>query len=92
MRGRLMASAPPSAAFGDCYLPMALPQGGLIGRFGMRQTSKATVKKARGLRREMSLPEVMLWQHLRGRPGGVKFRRQHPVGIYVADFMRPMRG
>ncbi|WP_432767681.1 MAG: DUF559 domain-containing protein [Sphingopyxis sp.] len=51
-----------------------------------RQTSKATVKVARGLRREMSLPEVLLWQRLRGRPGGVKFRRQHPVGRYVADF------
>ena len=52
----------------------------------MRQTFKATVKKARGLRREMSLPEVMLWQRLRLRPCGVKFRRQHPVGAYVADF------
>jgi len=53
---------------------------------GVRQTSKVTVRKARGLRRAMSLPEVMLWQRLRGRPGGVKFRRQHPVGVYVADF------
>ncbi|MDR7061718.1 MULTISPECIES: DUF559 domain-containing protein [unclassified Sphingopyxis] len=44
---------------------------------------------ARGLRREMSLPEVMLWQRLRARPGGVKFRRQHPVGAYVADFYAP---
>ena len=52
----------------------------------MRQTSKVTVRKARGLRREMSPPEVMLWQRLRLRPGGVKFRRQHPVGAYVADF------
>ena len=52
----------------------------------MRQTSKATVKIARGLRREMSPPEVLLWQRLRLRPGGVKFRRQHPVGAYVADF------
>ena len=54
-----------------------------------RSTSKAVVKVARGLRREMSLPEVMLWQRLRGRPGGVKFRRQHPVGRFVADFYAP---
>ena len=52
----------------------------------MRQTFKATVRKARGLRREMSPPEVLLWQRLRLRPGAVKFRRQHPVGAYVADF------
>ena len=39
---------------------------------------------ARKLRREMSLPEVLLWRDLRGGP--VKFRRQHPVGDYVVDF------
>jgi very-short-patch-repair endonuclease len=34
----------------------------------------------------MSLPEVSLWQALRKRPGGHKFRRQHPAGPYVLDF------
>jgi very-short-patch-repair endonuclease len=34
----------------------------------------------------MSLPEVVLWQHLRQRPDGLKFRRQHPAGPYVLDF------
>jgi len=34
----------------------------------------------------MSLPEVLLWQRLRRRAGGVKFRRQHPVAGYIADF------
>jgi very-short-patch-repair endonuclease len=38
------------------------------------------------LRRKMSLPEVILWQQLRIRPEGLKFRRQHPVGPYVLDF------
>ena len=56
----------------------------------MRGTGKATVAKARGLRRAMTPPEVMLWQQLRARPGGVKFRRQHPVGPYVADFYAPV--
>ncbi|WP_235515655.1 endonuclease domain-containing protein [Sphingomonas sp. Leaf10] len=28
----------------------------------------------------------MLWQKLRGRETGAKFRRQHPVGPYVVDF------
>ncbi len=41
---------------------------------------------ARRLRRDMSLPEVLLWQALRKRPDGAKFRRQHPAGIYVLDF------
>ena len=34
----------------------------------------------------MTLPEVILWQHLRQRPEGLKFRRQHPAGPYVLDF------
>ena len=34
----------------------------------------------------MSLPEVALWQVLRHRPDGLKFRRQHPCGPYVLDF------
>ena len=65
------------------------PQGGLGWECWVRQTSRATVKMARGLRRVMSPPEVLLWQRLRLRPAGVKFRRQHPVGRYVADFYAP---
>ena len=65
------------------------PQGGLGLECLVRQTSGATVKMARGLRRVMSPPEVLLWQRLRLRPRGVKFRRQHPVGRYVADFYAP---
>ena len=47
---------------------------------------RATVTKARSLRRSMTLPEVVLWKVLRARPAGIKFRRQHPVGPYVLDF------
>ena len=45
-----------------------------------------TVKRARKLRSEMTLPEAVLWRVLRTRPGGLKFRRQHPAGVYVLDF------
>ncbi|HEY0147736.1 MAG TPA: endonuclease domain-containing protein [Allosphingosinicella sp.] len=34
----------------------------------------------------MSPPEALLWQQLRQRPAGLKFRRQHPVDPYVVDF------
>jgi very-short-patch-repair endonuclease len=42
-------------------------------------------RRAKRLRREMSLPEVLLWQQLRGRAGD-KWRKQHPAGPYVLDF------
>lgn len=41
---------------------------------------------ARVLRRGMTDSERRLWSHLRMEQLGVKFRRQHPVGNYVADF------
>ncbi len=37
----------------------------------------------------MTLPEVLLWQRLRRRSCGVKFRRQHPLAGYVLDFYCP---
>ena len=83
----------PSVSASRCHLPMAFGhREDFLGEDVLRQTSKATVKKARGLRRVMTPPEVLLWQRLRGRPGGVKFRRQHPVGLMWPIFMRPMRG
>ncbi|HEX8381683.1 MAG TPA: endonuclease domain-containing protein [Allosphingosinicella sp.] len=45
-----------------------------------------TVTQSRRLRRRMSLPEILLWRELRQRPGGLKFRRQHPSGPYTLDF------
>ena len=34
----------------------------------------------------MSLPEVLLWQQLRKRPDGLKFRKQFPIGEMTVDF------
>ena len=57
----------------------------------MPRTSNKTMIKARELRRTMSLPEGLLWQVLRKRPAGFKFRRQHPIGPYIVDFYCPTR-
>jgi len=34
----------------------------------------------------MSLPEVLLWQQLKKRPDGLKFRKQFPIGEMTVDF------
>ena len=44
------------------------------------------VKRARKLRKEMSLPEVLLWRELQKRPGGYKFRKQFPQVDFAIDF------
>ncbi|MBV9842082.1 MAG: endonuclease domain-containing protein [Sphingomonadaceae bacterium] len=56
------------------------------GGGGVRQARRPEVATARKLRRMMSLPEVLLWERLRGGSVGAKFRRQHPIGPYVVDF------
>ena len=52
----------------------------------MLRGPKPTQRRASDLRRDLTLPEVLLWQVLRQRSGGFKFRRQHPAGPYVLDF------
>ena len=52
----------------------------------LRQPIKQ-VKRARALRKKMSLPEVLLWQELQQRPGGYRFRKQHPQAPYTLDFV-----
>ncbi len=49
-----------------------------------------TLKRARRLRRAMTLPETILWNCLRKeRLRGLSFRRQHPLGPYILDFYQP---
>ena len=54
---------------------------------GKLQAPTLTLKRARNLRKTMTLPEVLVWQALRGKKlRGLQFRRQHPVGPYILDF------
>jgi very-short-patch-repair endonuclease len=46
----------------------------------------STVKRSKKLRKEMTKPEIMIWQLLRQSPNGHKFRKQHPAGPYSLDF------
>jgi len=51
----------------------------------MREGAK--IRTARGLRRTMTDAERAVWRRLKARTlNGAKFRRQHTIGPYVADF------
>jgi imidazole glycerol-phosphate synthase subunit HisF len=41
---------------------------------------------AKILRRNMTEPERLLWANLKGKPWGVRFRRQHALAVYIVDF------
>ncbi len=65
---------------GAASLP--LPGGERVGVRGNRLT-----KVGRGLRRRMTDAEQKLWLELRDRRlNGLKFKRQAPIGDFVADF------
>lgn len=41
---------------------------------------------AEKLRNNITLPEKKLWEFLKLKPEGFKFRRQHPFAVYILDF------
>ncbi len=44
-------------------------------------------EKARELRKNMTTAEELLWDRLKGKQlNGCKFRRQHPIDEFIADF------
>src|SRR4051812_29780736 len=60
-----------------------------MARSSHARAGNAAVLRARRLRRSLSLPEAFLWQVLRTRPDGLKFRLQHPFERCTVDFYCP---
>ncbi len=49
--------------------------------------SMETIERARDLRKRMTETEKLLWAQLRAKKlAGLKFRRQHPIWIFITDF------
>ena len=56
----------------------------------MLKPSDRTRAQARSGRRDPTLPESVFWKFLRDRRlEGLKFRRELPLGPYIADFACP---
>ncbi|MBS2212007.1 endonuclease domain-containing protein [Carboxylicivirga mesophila] len=46
-----------------------------------------TFEKAKMLRKNMTIPEKILWEYLRNKKiFNLRFRAQHPIDIFIADF------
>lgn len=51
------------------------------------RSSRDIIELARKLRKKQTPTEQILWECLRGRRlAGLKFRRQHPIDKFIADF------
>lgn len=48
-----------------------------------------TIIVAKNLRKDATNTEKILWQKLRNKKLGIKFRRQHPVDMFILDFYAP---
>ena len=48
--------------------------------------NKFLFARAGELRSQQTFAEELLWQYLKTKPLGFKFRRQHAYGIYILDF------
>lgn len=60
-------------------------------RYGYETTDASTYdilkKYARENRKNPTEAEMCLWEYLRNDAFGVRFRRQHPIAGYIADFI-----
>lgn len=79
----------PREGWGGAAIPP--PEG--ICRSPMNQSDPPRIfnrpeykQRRQKLRTNMTEPEKRLWQILRNEQMGVKFRRQHGIGYYIADF------
>lgn len=78
-------AALPSPASGRGVGERAAPQA--------RKAKRVALGRAKALRGEQTDAEQRLWHQLRaGRFLGLKFKRQHPVGPYIIDFVCLSRG
>ncbi|HEX6187852.1 MAG TPA: endonuclease domain-containing protein, partial [Pyrinomonadaceae bacterium] len=66
----------PQAGRGDVQRRLGGTRGGLW-------------KLGRELKKNSTGAEKLLWNELRGQKLGIKFRRQHSLGNYIADFYAP---
>jgi len=58
-----------------------------VERSMIEPRNKEITENARSLRSNMTDVERILWRTIRGRQlHGHRFRRQHPIGPYIADF------
>lgn len=80
-RGKLATPTKSSSSPNAAVAPQSpSPLGGGVGE------EKKLRNHARELRNNPTDAEQKLWQHLRGKNLGSKFRRQHPIGRYITDF------
>lgn len=75
----------------NVYPPLEGGSESSISGWGNKQVihkyPKNHIDLAKALRNNATKAEIILWEYLRKRNLGIKFRRQQPIGKYIVDFM-----
>lgn len=50
---------------------------------------RSIITNAKFLRKEATKAEQILWEKLRNKSFGIRFRRQHPYDMFIVDFYAP---
>jgi len=84
---QLWLSSPVSGGLHFSFFPSPIRgEAGRGAEYAHTYPISRILSNARDLRKNLTDTEKLLWQLLRGEQLGVKFRKQHPVGNYIADF------
>lgn len=68
--------------------PNPPPQSGReYSELSSRGYKEQTLENAKNLRKNPTEPEKRLWSALKSKQLGVSFRKQHPIGKYIVDFI-----
>ena len=93
LAGNVFVPSPPSPLSqsfgrgGEPSSPNPFSRAAGEGEYELPASSQELIARARQLRREATAAERLLWEFLRDRRLlGRKFRRQHPIGPFIADF------
>jgi len=84
---RLEGEGIKSGDFADGTISSPLPLGEDLGEGAREAIPAHMIKLAKNLRKNQTDAENLMWQLLRNRQiANAKFRRQHPIEGYIADF------
>jgi S-adenosylmethionine:tRNA ribosyltransferase-isomerase len=92
---RLLESAarPISPSPGSTVSPSLRGSGGFAAEgelpkhFHRKLSTACAQSFAKTLRKTMTEYECLLWKNLKKSPNGFSFRKQHPIGNYIVDFI-----
>ena len=68
-------------------MPDRTERGRMEQRMHKKFSPHYVIQLAQKMRKDMTASEKRLWLKLRNKQvGGLRFRKQHPIGRYIADF------